>query len=216
MKKLWTASLAAFLLMPACAGGELESSDDSGGREVTARGDAGSGARDTGAGTVRDLGTETVVDVMADATADAAVQDTAQDAAGGGDADSGAALVGPWGEIPAETPAPVADTMRASRAAMLHFCECCNSRYASDPQLCLSEFDDGGFEPDQCTLDALERAGADAEGYLGCLVGAYAELSTCVSECGVSCSLCENNHAFSSNRCASDYPSIATQLEACP
>jgi hypothetical protein len=204
--------LSSFLLLSACAGGELqEHSADSGERPITSRGDTGREISDTGGGSVRDLGPETVTDAVEDSEDDLA--EAGSDAI---ESDAGGDLVGPWGEIPEATPAPVADAIRASRAAMLQFCGCCSSRYANDPQLCLTEFADGGFEPDQCRLDGLERSGAEAEGYLGCLVGAYVELSTCTAECGASCSLCENNFNFSENRCATDYPSVASQLDPCP
>ena len=122
----------------------------------------------------------------------------------------------PWGDVPDGVTSSVRAAIEASRAGLLHFCECCNSRFGSDPALCLVEFADGGFEPDACELDAIGRAGDDADGYLGCLVGAYSELNNCVDSCAGGCSLCENTFNFASNRCVQDYPTVITQLEGCP
>lgn len=202
--------------LAACATGNFDDPREDSGR-TTSRGDSGRGGGDTATDAVgRDLGGGDTDEDVDDTGLSDTLSDTEPGDTGTGDLRPEEDVTVPWGDVPDGVSASVRAAIEASRAGLLEFCDCCNSRFDSDPALCLSSFDDGGFEPTQCELDGLGRAGADADGYLGCLVGAYSELANCIDSCGGGCSLCENTFNFAANRCEGDYPTVVSQFDACP
>ena len=121
----------------------------------------------------------------------------------------------PWGDVPDGVSAAVRAGIEASRSGMLAFCDSCNGNFGSDPELCLAEFTDGGFEPDECELTALAGA-ADGDAYATCVGEGYSELQDCVEGGASGCALCQNSLNLVLTNCRRDNPAAVERLDACP
>ena len=121
----------------------------------------------------------------------------------------------PWGDVPDGVSAAVRAGIEASRAGMLAFCGSCNGNFGSDPELCLAEFNDGGFEPDDCELTGLAGA-ADGDAYATCVGTAYSELQDCVEGGASGCALCQNSLNLLLTNCRRDHQATVERLDDCP